>query len=396
MINLIKIKNENDILLSSPSNNKYNSFIFISEYDDLYKTLLNNNFKISGVDNIFISTIRKPVKVSLDKTYLKNLQSLNYKISHGSFSDLGFKIEANNIIDMSLLIKSINNKYNINKNNKKALSIINLLLSSIPKIGNKYNKILIYQLGKNIKLKESKFFAIYIQLLRNRFQNKNIPFDKLVFFKDNKFTLVFDKNQNMDIDFIKSFFQEEPVRTKISNNKNYYEDEEEKSAIQKYLDFKKNKKSVKEGVGGVLASAGINSGFALWDAKNMENERVTRTDELNASTENLKAAADTFKQLTPASQAEVNRSQRNIGVAALATVGIYGAFKAAEYIRDLMEKRKWKNEGCLKIKDPYKYKECIVYNMNVLLRDLKIAKSKCKDEACNKKFDEQIKRMVIR
>lgn len=399
--------------ISTPSNNrKKTCILFLGENISLKDAIFKLKFKVDGIKSIFIPTLRKPTKTKATPSYAKDLTTYGYNVLTGSVSDNNLKFTDNIIMDSTPFMEKNTSKYNTIENSKKSLSVTNSLMVELGSIRKEFEKVIIYTVDGNLPedITKSRFYPLFITILRNRYNPNYIVFDKVIIFNNNSYTLIYSKkNSNVDMDKIREYFK---MNNKLKSN--FYDDDDGGGSFvskinefrkkreenrQRYLNqFKKNE--VKEGVIQMIKPAvkyvagGVGTGAALGGAfrytlGNGEEEIKQKTAQVAQNTNDLQQMAGT------APEDLSSKALRYGGLAAgTAAIGAAGGIALASKISDIMQKRNWQKKGCQSMKDPNRKRQCEIYIKNKTIQDLKRQETQCKDDICKSKIQQKIQGLL--
>lgn len=390
-INFLKLfQKESNLTVTNINRLKRTCVLFLGNNIDLHGAISKLHLNMTNVRTIIIPSLRKPIKTKTDPKYSQSLANLGYKIINGSIADINDKISDNIIMDSSIFIDKTNSKYDILNNSKKSLNVISSLMNEFSSIRKEYQKVLLYVSSEKITdVTKSTFYPIYINVLRNRFNQTSIPFEKIVFFDGENYTLIYDKNINTDLQQFKEFFNMK--ETKLNNlpkSKHYYEDENDK--IKNNLNnFRKNsrekyfgqfKDKIEESMMTSLGNLGLNA-VMTGGANYMSPENT--------------AAGIAQRSRALMIKSKIANNVGKIGTAAVAGATALGAGAAiSSKISEIMKNRDWQKNGCKNIKDQNRKTQCEIYLKNKTINDLKSLETQCRDEECKQRIQSKLQGLL--
>lgn len=217
--NLRLFRPVNDLIIPSKGiDNKNIALLFLPENTTFLESFASMGISHKYVRNVFVPTTKVPFTTGMRAEYRQVL--LDYKmfpirgLIGGDYSDL---VGKNFYMDTSLVLDRVISRWELKRyNNGKSFNFIwgiTNWIGGFPET--QFERVLLYavNLDKFVpdKITERRIYPIYYQLKQHQLGKVELPFDKiLLFFYDHtgrRFTLLFDKNVNLNLGRIKKILQ---------------------------------------------------------------------------------------------------------------------------------------------------------------------------------------------
>ena len=236
----------------SPINDKYLSFLVLSENDNTLSSLTNIKFDGDPIRNYIVPTSFAPFRTYMNSDYKTNIKNSGFIPIKSNVHEINKFNNKHNYIDINRYFDTIIDRMNTNVfNNKKYIELFNNYIKSICNyIPTNFEKNLIYTINIDKefsdKLLNRKILPLYLSLLNG----EQIPLNKIfiVYYsiKNNtkEFVLLYDSTKKENISKIRSLLlkykynkKEEIMNDKPIDDTIYDFDEDE---IKTATDFKES------------------------------------------------------------------------------------------------------------------------------------------------------------